>query len=614
MSPVLRSTPLRSPGPAPHLTRGPRRRRTAVVLASLGTLLAACAGDPEATPDGAAPTDEAAPDEAPCFAQIHGEAGFAGESACLPLGAISGPELAQLGLAGAELRSLTLEPGHRLTVWTDGAAAPFQTATSVAEVALAGRVTRVELGRCVAGLFTGADGQGAGACLEPGRHDAASLAALRLAQVRSVVIAPGYRAAIARDVAGRPEVTEARGTLDLPLEAGAALTSIDLAIDDAPPAPTAVPAAAKPDITSFDRVYILGDSLSDQQNQRSSSVPRCPNQHLGYWNGRFTNGYNWVDFMSQDNPGLAAIIANKAVGGSKVEFDAIARPSVQTQASRLIAALPAATRRARLADSLVIIWAGANDVRDTSAKSSPGDATKFADKIAAKLQTTVTTLTNAGVKNVMIIGVPEIDRVPVARKEGWSAARKTWVSTAVKRINFKIVVMVLSGGHLWSNVPAMINDWLDHRRVSVNMMDTTTECIGSGACDFTAAGNYVEKTCTKKMFFDPLHPTSGAHCGVAKHLEQTLAIRFGIRGSTDSIESCARRRLAAAFGGVPARLIRFDVQRAPITSGPVAAASCPSLCSGAGATWNGNWTNYFLPRPVSEGGRYQVGVCGCDKR
>ncbi|MEZ4398936.1 MAG: SGNH/GDSL hydrolase family protein [Kofleriaceae bacterium] len=599
--------------------RGRRERLVGCVgLAWLGAALVACTSGVEATPDAAGADAEATapavvdePTDPPCLAQAFGEPGFAGDGACLPLGVSSLTDLTTLGLTQGVIGSLVVDPGYRVTVWSDDAAPLFQTAATDAAVALSGQITRLEVTPCLAGLFEGADGHGAGACVDAGLHDAASLAdlGLRAGQPGSVVVAPGYRATVTY-AAGAPSTTVvARGTLALPTD-GDAVVAIDVALDDEPAAAPIAAALAK-DLTSFAHIYVLGDSLSDQQNQRSSAVPRCPNQHLGYWNGRFTNGYNWVDYLTQDNPSAGAKIINKAVGGSKVLVNAIARPSLMTQATTLIAALPSSTRRAQLANSLVVIWGGANDVKETALSRSPGDAVTFGNSIVTQLKAVVTTLKNAGVQHVVFIGVPYIERVPVA--SGWTTAQRSWTHNTVYTVNTNLGDYARTNGYPFATVPAMINDWLDHNLTSVNMTDTTNACATMGACDFTVSGTYVEKLCTKKMFFDPLHPTSGAHCGVAKRIELTLATKYNtVYGYSASIESCARREQAAAFSGAPARRIRFDIQRATLTQS-LANAACPTLCTGASAHWNGNWTNLALANPVSQGGTHAVGVCGCDR-
>lgn len=116
-------------------------------LWGLGALLVACAGEAPQDPDGSAPDGDAS--DPACHAQVYSGREFAGDGACLPVGPTSLAELKTLGLPEAVVGSVVLEPGFRLTVWTDGAAEPVQTATSDAALAVTGSVARVEVTPCL---------------------------------------------------------------------------------------------------------------------------------------------------------------------------------------------------------------------------------------------------------------------------------------------------------------------------------------------------------------------------------------------------------------------------------------------------------------------------------
>src|ERR1700761_6724036 len=69
---------------------------------------------------------------------------------------------------------------------------------------------------------------------------------------------------------------------------------------------------------SFQNLVVFGDSLSDNGNTFSSvGLPKAP-----YYDGRWTNGPNWVDYISQvaGIPDVSAFLRNRGtnfeVGGS----------------------------------------------------------------------------------------------------------------------------------------------------------------------------------------------------------------------------------------------------------------------------------------------------------
>ncbi|HEY9665653.1 MAG TPA: autotransporter outer membrane beta-barrel domain-containing protein, partial [Coleofasciculaceae cyanobacterium] len=49
---------------------------------------------------------------------------------------------------------------------------------------------------------------------------------------------------------------------------------------------------------TFNRMYVFGDSTSDTGNVFNASGRVLP--PFPYFNGRFSNGWNWVDYLAQD--------------------------------------------------------------------------------------------------------------------------------------------------------------------------------------------------------------------------------------------------------------------------------------------------------------------------
>ncbi len=367
-------------------------------------------------------------------------------------------------------------------------------------------------------------------------------------------------------------------------------------------APDLVEKATIP-ITSFTKVFILGDSLSDQHNQYESPVPACPNRGIGYWNGRFANGYNWVDYVTQDNAALSSKIRNYATGGSKVLVPAISRPQLRSQAQKLVKENPAST----VSNSLVVVWAGANDLKETAELSDrdrpPAD--RFGYDVADELETNVIEyLAGQGVDHFVIIGVPRIDRVPVARN--WSFLQRNWMASAANRVNTKLKAYAAAHDYVFVDVAARIGEVLDHRVSSINMTDTTEPCHTHAPCLSGFGVRYHEKVCAKKMFFDAMHPTTLAQCGIAKWIERAISSQYTISGGEQSLESCAKREAAGPYGGTAARPIRYDVQTAVNPT----AVTCQARC--VPGRWTGAKGNVSLPNPVSQGGSTAVGWCACD--
>jgi phospholipase/lecithinase/hemolysin len=358
-------------------------------------------------------------------------------------------------------------------------------------------------------------------------------------------------------------------------------------------------------ITQFTKVFIVGDSLSDTHRMGDGLIPYCPNSKRGYWNKRFSNGYLWIDYLMQDNPGLANKVSNYAVGGSGIlkNYGSGIIGKTEKQAQDLVAQNPAST----VSNSMVIIWAGANDIKEAAKTGSSSD---FGHSIFNTLKTnTIEYLQNQGVDHFVLVGVPRIDLVPVAKS--WSAGDKGWVAIAVNTLNTDLKNYAAQKGHVFVDVAAKIGTILNGSVTTVNLTDLSNPCWDGPNCveQGDTAGRYTDQSCTGKMFFDRVHPTSGAHCGIAKWMEQAMSTQYIVSGGNDGLESCARRAQTeeAQWGQLPRnhsqpRPVVFKVQAQLNPSEFI----CQSQCYGAGeAQAEGTRGNITLPNNTT------VGYCTC---
>src|SRR6266566_5138546 len=110
------------------------------------------------------------------------------------------------------------------------------------------------------------------------------------------------------------------------------------------------------DLNAFQKLIVFGDSLSDNGNSFvATGVPQAP-----YFEGRWTNGPNWVDyfpFVTHHFQPVTAFLrdggTNFAVGGS---------PSTNLAAE--IGAFLLSTHGVASGNDVYVIWIGANDFDD----------------------------------------------------------------------------------------------------------------------------------------------------------------------------------------------------------------------------------------------------------
>jgi phospholipase/lecithinase/hemolysin len=157
-------------------------------------------------------------------------------------------------------------------------------------------------------------------------------------------------------------------------------------------------------------IVSFGDSLSDVGNDYIGSKGAQPSPPSDYYQGRFTNGGNWLDYLAKDL-GLAAPTPYLA-GGSDYAFGGASTgpgyttfvpgqqvPNVDTQVGAYLAS------NTPSAGQLFTIWAGANNLLI----GNQGDPRVPAQDIANE----ITTLARAGAKQFLIPNLPLLGEIPV---------------------------------------------------------------------------------------------------------------------------------------------------------------------------------------------------------
>ena len=156
---------------------------------------------------------------------------------------------------------------------------------------------------------------------------------------------------------------------------------------------------------NFDQIYVFGDSLSDTGNVFNATLnvtgegfPPAP-----YYQGRFSNGPVWVEYLATK---LGATSTNFAFGGATTGSsntsepnEILGLPALDQQINRLTTANPSADP-----DALYIVWAGANDYLGAGVT----DPTVPVNN----LSTAVNSLADYGAKNIMVVNLPDLGKLP----------------------------------------------------------------------------------------------------------------------------------------------------------------------------------------------------------
>ncbi|MDB6022207.1 MAG: hypothetical protein JWQ04_2064 [Pedosphaera sp.] len=257
---------------------------------------------------------------------------------------------------------------------------------------------------------------------------------------------------------------------------------------------------------SFSALYAFGDSLSD--------TGRSPAPSPSYYDGRFSNGSLWVEYLSAQL-GLAYDPANNfAVSGS-----------VTSDLASEIAGVSASTN---LQTALFTIWSGGNDFLNYAMSAGINDASWN-----SIITTAVMNLTNAvgalyakGAREILVCNLPNLGRIPAA--SAFPSAYQTYVGSKVVAFNTTLA----------SALTAVMQRNLGLRIYPVDMYSRYNAFLSTpaaygftvttiGALDDPA---FADKSFTgpgqNYVFWDSIHPTTKGHALIAATAFQSVGVQL----------------------------------------------------------------------------------------
>lgn len=169
------------------------------------------------------------------------------------------------------------------------------------------------------------------------------------------------------------------------------------------------PAAAQQAEPRYSSLVVFGDSLVDAGNIRALGLGASPDR--GYFQGRFTNGYDYTDLLSQSlygRPTVASLLGgtNFAFGGARATTTSLV-PDLSEQLAQYGGYLAAGGTVD--ATGLYVLNFGGNDVFATLDPGAPAgyasDSALLADA-AATYAGGVKRLADLGARNILITGFP----------------------------------------------------------------------------------------------------------------------------------------------------------------------------------------------------------------
>ena len=256
-------------------------------------------------------------------------------------------------------------------------------------------------------------------------------------------------------------------------------------------------------LLAFDTIYAFGDSLTD--------TGRDPAPAPDYYQGRYSNGALWIEYLSPQL-GLTYNPANNfAESGSETS-------NAWAQVQQFVPPTNAA-------QSLFVVWAGGNDFIHNFAH---GINDVFWNNLIAQsvgnLSNSVVQLYGGGGRTIMVPNQVDLSRIPLVLDSGYPAFVITYLSNKVSQFN----------AGLASALTAIATAKPDLQLIRPDVNARFSEVLGNlAAYGFTKADPDAlndpalsNKSFTGPgqdyVFWDEIHPTTKAHALVAQWFYEEL--------------------------------------------------------------------------------------------
>ncbi|MEI2580219.1 SGNH/GDSL hydrolase family protein [Scytonema sp. PRP1] len=259
---------------------------------------------------------------------------------------------------------------------------------------------------------------------------------------------------------------------------------------------------------NYDEIYVFGDSFSDIGNvfdTTKGAIPPSPT----YFNGRFSNGPVWVEYLASELGLTFNLNINFAIGGATTGFENLGLailPGLQQQINDFTAANKSADPNA-----LYIVWVGTNDYLDYFFGNIPNPI-----EPVTNLSTAVTSLATVGAQNIMVVNLPDLGKFPITSGDSQVAgvlstftnAHNSGLTTVLnflsQELSPEINIIPLDVNSLFNRIIAAPGEF--------GFMNVTDSCIGDlSVVPINVSRQPVACTPDKFLFWDEVHPTTATH-------------------------------------------------------------------------------------------------------
>ncbi|KAF3890989.1 SGNH/GDSL hydrolase family protein [Tolypothrix bouteillei VB521301] len=262
----------------------------------------------------------------------------------------------------------------------------------------------------------------------------------------------------------------------------------------------------------INRLYVFGDSLSDVGNVYHASGKIYP-PNPPYFEGRYSNGSVWVEYLSSKLALTPEQNANFAYGGATTGNGSVnGIPGVLAQVQAFTKVHQEVNPNA-----LYVLWAGANDYLYGGANPT---------LTVSNLSKAIESLSKMGAKKIMVANLPDLGKVPATRT---SANSTTLTSFAIAHNQSLAKSVEDLQQKLGSDTHIAILD------IYSLYQEATKHPARFGLTNVTNACSNNLAICDnpdKYLFWDGIHPTTTAHRIIAEAALKVLKNEFSFSATT----------------------------------------------------------------------------------
>lgn len=286
--------------------------------------------------------------------------------------------------------------------------------------------------------------------------------------------------------------------------------------------------------SSFDKIVVFGDSLSDSGNLYQVMFKQFP-ASPPYFEGRFSNGKVWVEWLPAllAENGKKITLENYAFGGAMaLDDDLIYLPGANlTLSSQVDFYLNQQLTHEMSPHTLYVFLIGGNDylLNPEVALENPELIT---DRITSKISDEAERLANVGAKTILVGNIPDLGKTPFSREISLDQSISDISVLHNQKLKQKVERLKETGNMtkwIYFNIHEFFKDAYDHpekygfeytMRPCIDTQDDFyTETYAVERYTHSKLINMTEPNCDKYMFFDLVHPTNRGH-----HFAAMLAV------------------------------------------------------------------------------------------